>query len=98
LNKLRDQFEEEHRPENLDDEKRRELDELKRSIDAASAHLQTVRENIQQNIRNAIQLEKLHADIARANNDLVSLTEVKKLISNEKTKKRTKKRNSLRTI
>lgn len=77
LNKLRDQFEEEHRPENLDDEKRRELDELKRSIDAASAHLQTVRENIQQNLRNAIQLEKLHADIARANNDLVSLTEVK---------------------
>jgi chromosome segregation ATPase len=76
LNKLREQFEEEHRPENLDDDKRQELEALKRDIEAASEHLKTVRENIQQNIQRAIQLEKLHADLARANSDLVALTEV----------------------
>lgn len=76
LNKLKEQFEVEHNAENLDDEQRQELDALKREIEAASAHLKTVRENIQQNIQRAIQLEKLHADIGRVNNDLASLTEV----------------------
>lgn len=76
LNKLKEQFEEEHRPEDLDEDKRQELEALKREIEAAGEHLKTVRENIQQNIQKAIQLEQLHAEIARVNNDLVSLTEV----------------------
>ena len=73
---MKEQFEEEHRPEDLDEDKRQELEALKREIEAAGEHLKTVRENIQQNIQKAIQLEQLHAEIARVNNDLVSLTEV----------------------
>ena len=76
LNRLREQLDAEHRPEDLDDDKRHELESLKRDIEAANEHLKTVRENIQQNIHRAILLEKLHADLARANNELVALTEV----------------------
>lgn len=80
LNRLKEQLNDEHKPENLDDDKRHELETLKREIEAASDHLKTVRENIQQNIQRTIHLERLHADIMRANNELASLTEVNKCL------------------
>lgn len=75
LNKLKEQLEAEHHPENLDEDKRQELEALKRDIEAASEHLRTVRENIQASIQKALDSEKLRARAGLLNNDLANLTE-----------------------
>lgn len=75
LAKLKAQLEDEHRPKNLDAEKQAELHALLREIEAANDHLKTVRENLQQRHNAALDLERLHGDIARASNELAGLTE-----------------------
>ena len=61
------------KPEDLDEDKRRELEELRKAVDAASSRLENARDQLKKKLDDAIAKEHLQADTNHCYNELANL-------------------------